>query len=128
MSANYKAVYMPASPDTSAPIITLPELFDCAEFVQGSTASTVGISATYSFRCDDPGFGELPVGPLGVASCTAEVNGRPVRDGEAIDTSRRGDYTLTVTAVDNAGNTRTTSATYHVVDDLPPTLLLLQVH
>jgi hypothetical protein len=123
MDVNDKAVYMPANPDTSAPEITFPSAFDCADFVSGATQSTTGLDAVYHFNCDDPGFGRGLVGPTGVASCTGEVNGTTVHDGDRINTSTVGDYTLTVTAVDNRNNTRTKSATYHVLsnDDTPPT-------
>ena len=123
MDVNFKAVYMPADPDTSAPEITFLSDFDCADFVQDATQSTTGLAAVYRFLCDDPGDNEGFVGPTGVASCTGKVNGTVVQNGDPIDTSKPGDYTLTVTAVDNAGNTRTKSATYHVLsnDNTPPT-------
>jgi len=136
MQVNYKAVYMPADPDTTAPEITFPPWLDCSDFEQGASQSVAGTAATIKFFCTDPGatpgysqYGGVlapPVpGPTGTKSCTGEVNGTPVHDGDPIDTSVPGDYTLTVTAIDNAGNTRTKSATWHVLaapDSTPPTV------
>src|SRR5262249_44075749 len=118
----YQAVYKPADPDTSPPVVTVDRLLDCASFQQNATESTIGTAATFSFRCDDPGFGSL-TGPSGVASCVGRVNGTPVANGSSIDTSTPGDFTLTVTGTDGNGNTLSKTATYHVLaDSIKPTL------
>jgi hypothetical protein len=110
----YQAAYAPATPDTSPPVIAMDTLLDCATFERNATESAVGRPATFDFACADPGHGTL-TGPTGVASCSGSVNGSPVADGDSIDTSTPGLYTLTVTAQDVAGNVRTATATYHVV-------------
>jgi hypothetical protein len=47
-------------------------------------------------------------------SCTAEVNGQPVANGDPLPSGAPGAYTLTVTATDSSGNQATASATYTV--------------
>lgn len=113
-NASIQAVYAPASPDTSPPIVTVDVLLDCSTFGQNSDVSSVGYGARYSFRCDDPGSGVMS-GPTGIAGCVGTVNGTPVADGSLIDTSQLGTYTLTVTGTDGAGHTTVRHATYTVV-------------
>jgi hypothetical protein len=59
---------------------------------------SVGQSVTANFTCADD--------RSGVASCTAVIDnsGAPFNTGGAINTSTPGNHTVTVTAVDNAGN------------------------
>jgi hypothetical protein len=120
---SYQAVYAPADPDVSPPQITFSLYLDCQTFDQNSTTGSKDgtVGGTYDFSCTDPGYGTV-TGPTGVKSCTATVNGTPVNNGDTIDTSTAGDYTLTVTAVDNGNNESQRSVTYHVLDDVPPTL------
>ncbi len=59
------------------------------------------------FSCADD------VGASGLATCAASVDGRPVANGAAVPTGF-GSHTLTVTAGDNAGNTRTQTTTYTI--------------
>jgi hypothetical protein len=122
MEVQYQGVYAPASPDTTAPVVAIDPLLDCATFGQNATSSTIGKSSTYSFHCDDPGSDAGLTGPTAVASCKASVDGTPVQNGDAVDTSTPGTFTLTVTGKDGAGNERSATATYHVIDDTPPTL------
>jgi lysophospholipase L1-like esterase len=61
-----------------------------------------------AFSCTDAGGSEL-------ASCVGTVD-----DGAPIDTSTVGDHTFTVVATDGAGNQRTVTRTYRVVDVTPP--------
>ena len=96
--ARFRAVYAPASPDVSAPLITVDAPRDCRQIPQGS-------AATISFGCRDLG--------TGVQSCTATPG---YENGATIDTSTFGDYAFTVTALDAAGNARTRTIRYSVVD------------
>jgi len=59
------------------------------------------------FSCADD------VGASGLATCTATVDGRPVANGATVPTGFGG-HTLTVTATDNAGNTRSQTTTYTI--------------
>lgn len=91
-------------PDLTAPAIDLRSPTDGAEFELGQT-----VLADYSCT-DEPGGS-------GVASCAGDApNGLP------LDTSSLGDKTFTVVAIDNKGNRRETSVTYHVVDLTKPTV------
>jgi hypothetical protein len=93
-------------PDLTAPTIDLRTPQDGDSFQRGQT-----VLADYSCT-DEPGGS-------GLASC---VGSAP--SGLPIDTSELGDHTFTVTATDNKGNTRTSSVTYHVVDETDPTVEL----
>lgn len=63
-----------------------------------------------SYACSDAGGSEL-------ASCEGSV-----ADGAHIDTGTVGTKTFTVTATDRAGNVRTTTRSYSVVDVTPPSV------
>ncbi len=101
--ARFRAVYAPASPDVSAPLITVDTPRDCWDIPQGATA-------TVSFSCRDLGSG--------VASCTAPPG---YDNGATIDTSQPGDFSFDVIATDVNGNTRTRTVRYSVVDITAPT-------
>jgi CSLREA domain-containing protein len=74
------------------------------------TGVTLGATATAGFTCSDA--------VSGVASCTATVTGsgvnQTVLNGGALPTSTGGQYTLTVTSTDVAGNSVTATRTYTV--------------
>jgi lysophospholipase L1-like esterase len=74
---------------------------DGAVFVQNE-------EVTAAYTCSDAGGSEL-------VACEGTVP-----DGALIDTSTVGEKTFTVRAVDAAGNERTTTRTYTVVDVTPP--------
>ena len=112
LDVEYQGVYIPASPDTTAPLVTIAPLLDCSAFVQNSTQ-------TASYSCLDPGYPAL-TGPTGVASCDGKVDGVKVANGDDLPTATLGPHTLTVTGIDGEGNTRTQTATYTVVQ--PPSL------
>ncbi|WP_307781255.1 Calx-beta domain-containing protein, partial [Rhabdothermincola sediminis] len=85
-------------PDVTAPTATI---------ITPASGATYGLGQVVnaSYSCSDPSPGS------GVASCTGAVpNGSP------IDTSSVGTKSFTVTAVDNKGNSSTTSTTYTVAD------------
>ena len=70
----------------------------------------MGETSSASFSCDDDDGGS------GVASCEATVSpGGPIADGGPLPTDEPGEYALTVTAVDGAGNTATASSSYAVL-------------
>ncbi len=66
-----------------------------------------------SFSCSDAGGSD-------VATCVGTVDGSGVGNGEVVDTSTVGTKTFTVSATDGAGNTRTVTRSYTVVDVTPP--------
>ncbi len=112
LDVEYQGVYVPASPDTTAPLVTIAPLLDCSAFVQNSTQ-------TASYSCIDPGYPAL-TGPTDVASCDGKVDGVGVANGDHLPTATLGPHTLTVTGIDGKGNTRTQTATYTVVP--PPSI------
>ena len=69
----------------------------------------VGQAVMASYSCSDA--------MSGVAGCAG-----PVANGAAIDTASIGTKTFAVTATDSAGNVRTATATYKVVDTTPPVI------
>jgi hypothetical protein len=83
-----------------------------------SATVTPGGALTAGFTCSDGVVGGPAVS--GIASCTAVVTGpgvnQTVANGGALPTSTPGTYTLTVTAVDNAGNVPTTASRTYVVE------------
>lgn len=96
--------------DHSPPVITISTPADGGQYPQGQS-----IAASYS--CDDGQFGS------GVASCEGTVaNGAP------IDTGALGAHTFTVNAVDQKGNSSSTTHTYDVVppgnDTTPPSITI----
>ena len=103
VSGKFRAVYAPATPDVSAPLINVDTPRDCWQIPHGATAPV-------SFSCRDLG--------TGIASCTATPG---YENGANFDTSVLGDFSFTVTATDHAGNTRTRTVRYSVVDVTPPT-------
>lgn len=88
--------------DTAAPAIDLRSPADGDHVGQGD-------EVVVDFSCSDEQGGS------GLASC---VGSTP--DGTALDTSRLGDVSVTVTARDNAGNQRVVTHTVTVVDDTSP--------
>jgi Ca2+-binding RTX toxin-like protein len=83
-------------PDTTDPDVTIQVPGNGATFTQGQTVIA-------DYECTD--------GESGIASCVG-----PVPDGDPIDTSSLGSHDFTVTAFDNAGNTRAVTHTYTVTD------------
>ncbi len=86
-----------AARDTTAPAIAISSPASGTGFVQGQAVAA-------EFSCADE------AGGTGVASCVGSL-----ADGAALDTSTPGEKTLTVTATDGAGNSRTESVRYTVV-------------
>jgi VCBS repeat-containing protein len=112
MNATIEAHYARVSPDTSAPLVTIAAPVGCGVVQQDATLVA-------DFACAEPaGLGS------GVVSCVATDTTGMVQDGGQIDTSTAGARTLTVTATDAAGNSRSKSIGYTVVND-PPTALQL---
>ena len=64
----------------------------------------------------------------GVASVTATLDGTPVTDGQLIElfTLSPSEHTLTVTAVDNAGNTATETVTFNVIATIDSLIALVE--
>ena len=103
VTGKFRAVYAPASPDVSAPLVTVDYPRDCLRLPRNATAH-------FSFACRDLGSG--------ISTCTAaegHANGQP------IDTSQFGDFSLSVTAIDNAGHSRVRTVRYSVGDLTAPT-------
>ena len=68
-------------------------------------------SETFGFSCSPPSGTGAPT----VSSCVGTLgDGTVVTDGETIDTSTPGNYTLTVTATDSDGGVATASSSYTV--------------
>ena len=113
MGATIEAHYAAVSPDTTAPLVTIAPAIDCASVEQHSSTLVA------DFKCQEPdGLGS------GVASCIGRDDGVEVANGDPLDTSTVGNHNFTVTAVDNAGNQRSRTMQYTVVDS-PPTALAL---
>lgn len=66
----------------------------------------LGAAATLQFSCSDGLSGS------GIATCTATLDGNPIANGAALPTDSFGAHTVTVTALDRAGNQSVVSATY----------------
>jgi hypothetical protein len=92
-------------PDTTPPTVDLRSPVDGSHVTQGGAVEV-------DFSCADEGSS-------GLDSC---VGSTP--DGEALDTSRLGDVTVTVTARDHAGNETVAHSTVTVVDETKPTVTL----
>src|SRR4029077_16987991 len=88
-------VVPPVPTDTHDPTITVASPIEGAEVVLGS-----GLTAQY--LCTDA--------DSGVQSCNGSVD-----NGAPLDTTTVGDQMFVVTAVDNAGNTSSTTVNYRVV-------------
>ena len=105
LTGKIEAHYARVSPDISAPLVTIDPSIDCKVVKQGTA------SLPADFACDEPGgLGS------GVASCTGRNDGNVVTAGQPLDTSTLGSHDLTVTATDNAGNTRSRTMHYTVQD------------
>lgn len=77
-----------------------------------STNPTISITDPGPLRVASPAswiYSCADTNSTGIASCTATNQGHAVNNGQPIDASNRGSQTLTVTALDNAGNTTTES-------------------
>ena len=90
--------------DVTAPAISITTPADGAEYARDAVVNA-------DFSCSDEPGGS------GVDSCEGDVP-----DGDPIDTSTIGEHTFTVDAADNAGNTRSRSVTYTVVDTSGPAI------
>ena len=88
--------------DTAAPAIDLRSPANGDHVGQGD-------EVLVDFSCSDEQGGS------GLASCVGTT-----ADGDALDTSKLGDVSVTVTARDNAGNQRVVTHTVTVVDDTSP--------
>lgn len=100
--AAYEAHYAPLSPDTTAPLIAIARPYDCRYLAKDELVAP-------AFRCDD-------MGGSGVQSCAVTGD---VTAGGKLDTSTTGEKSLTVTATDNGGNTRSRNVRFFV-DGGPP--------
>jgi hypothetical protein len=98
----------PPGEDTTPPTVDLRSPLDGAVAAPGDTVEV-------DFSCDDEGGSEL-------ASCVGTVP-----DGGLLDTSTPGPKSVTVTALDNAGNETSVTHTVTVVapDSRPPAIELL---
>ena len=103
VKGKFRAVYAPASPDVSAPLITVDSPRDCWQIPRHA-------AAVVQFGCRDLGSG--------MNTCVSTPGHG---NGQAIDTTQYGDFDFTVTATDNSGNVRTRTVRYRVVDATPPT-------
>lgn len=99
------AHYALRSAGTTAPLIELDAPFDCQWYQQNQVVA--------------PQFSCIDLDGSGVQSCTA--TGGVTADGK-LDTSTPGAHTLTITATDNNGNTRTLTRRYEVGQ--PPTMTI----
>jgi Tol biopolymer transport system component len=111
-AANYTpawaiAVAPPPPPpgDTTPPTISIASPAEGATYLRGATEAIW-------FRCRDDRDG-----PNAIARCYGSVDGAPAGSGSLLPTGSPGSHTLTVTAVDAAGNTATASRTYTVIFD-----------
>jgi hypothetical protein len=91
-------------PDLTAPDVALRTPTDGAAYAHGE-------QVVADYDCTDEQGGS------GVASCAG-----PVADGQALDTSSVGQHSFTVTARDQAGNERTLTHAYTVLDAEAPTV------
>ena len=92
------------------PVVTITSPADGATYAQGSRV-------TARYACSDPD------GASDVTTCAG-----PVASGAGIDTSTLGSHAFVVHATDLASNTGSTTVTYTVADETPPTLSKLQIH
>ncbi len=90
---------------------TTPPTVDLRSPANGALVKQ-GAELVVDFSCDD-------TGGSGLASC---VGSRP--DGALLDTSKLGQLSVTVTALDNAGNETVVTNTVTVVDQTKPTITL----
>jgi len=88
----------PADPDTTAPTVTIATPAQDATFVKGQ-------AVTVSYSCADD---------VAVADCVGTL-----ANGAALDTTTVGPGSFTVTAHDTAGNPKTVTTTYNVVEQDP---------
>ena len=101
---NFTVVQQPT--DTVDPTITLTTPQEGQQF-------TVGQSTSYAYSCADEAGGS------GLANCTAATgNGTQVSNGDVIDTSSPGSFSVKVSAADVAGNTSVMTHNFTVVQ--PP--------
>jgi VCBS repeat-containing protein len=104
MDAAFEAHYARVSPDTTAPLLVMGDAIECATVERGDPLVP-------AFSCSEPGgLGS------GVASCILVDESGVVAQGASLDTSTVGTHTYRLTATDTAGNTRSRSATYTVVE------------
>jgi hypothetical protein len=89
--------------DTTPPTVALSSPADGARVKQGAELDV-------DFSCSD-------TGGSGLASCVGSV-----ADGAALDTSELGEVSVTVTALDHAGNRTVVTHTVTVVDQTKPTI------
>lgn len=90
--------------DVTKPDVTVSAPLDGDLFDRGTAVNA-------NFGCADETNGS------GLETCTGTV-----ADGDAIDTSTAGTKTFVVTGVDQAGNTRTKTISYRVMDITKPTI------
>ncbi|MEA2461841.1 MAG: hypothetical protein QOH90_2018, partial [Actinomycetota bacterium] len=90
--------------DVTKPDVTIASPIDGGQFDRGTTVNA-------DFDCADEANGS------GMDTCIGTV-----ADGSAIDTSTAGTKSFVVTGVDQAGNTRTRTFSYRVMDITKPTI------
>jgi CSLREA domain-containing protein len=109
-TVNYAAVDNAGNQASGSTVVKIDTGLPSINITSPPTAITVGASATAGFTCSDA--------VSGVASCTARVTGpgvnQAVANGGALPTGTGGQYTLTVTATDVAGNTTTATRSYGI--------------
>jgi hypothetical protein len=111
-AANYTPAWgIAVAPPPPPPGDTTPPTISIASPADGSTY-LLGDIAAVSFTCRDDRDG-----PNALRQCDSTVDGVPVQSGSALPTGSPGSHTLTVQAVDAAGNTASTSRTYTVLFD-----------
>ena len=91
--------------DTTPPTVALRSPVDGAQVKQGA-------ALVVDFSCSD-------TGGSGLASCVGSLP-----DGALLDTSELGEVSVTVTALDNAGNQTVVTNKVTVVDETKPTITL----
>ena len=89
--------------DTTPPTVALTSPADGARVKQGAELAV-------DFSCSD-------TGGSGLASCVGSL-----ADGDLLETSELGDVSVTVTALDHAGNQTVVTHTITVVDETKPTI------
>lgn len=108
MALTVRSLYAPASPDVSAPVVTVSSPHDCEVLEQGAAVPA-------EFVCEDPSASAAAGYVTEGVTCTGAVP-----NGTLLDTSTPGLHSLSVTGTDAAGNQRTRTVRYRVVPPPAP--------